>query len=139
MARNGKTAYLKSFGTRDTDNKLPMQTDSIFRIFSMTKSLTAVSVAMLLEEGKLALTDPVSKYIPAFKDMKLVQINKDKDGNDVIILVKPDREITIEDLATHTSGLGYWFLLPTPIQDISCGRHGRPRRIHQCPGVRQNS
>ena len=118
VARNGKTAYLKSFGTRDTDNKLPMQTDSIFRIFSMTKSLTAVSVAMLLEEGKLALTDPVSKYIPAFKDMKLVQINKDKDGNDVIILVKPDREITIEDLATHTSGLGYWFLLPTPIQDI---------------------
>ncbi|MHB8086113.1 MAG: serine hydrolase domain-containing protein, partial [Dehalococcoidia bacterium] len=118
VARNGKTAYLKSFGTRDADNKLPMQTDSIFRIFSMTKSLTAVSVAMLMEEGKLALTDPVSKYIPAFKDMKVAQITQDKAGNDVVTLVTADREITIKDLATHTSGLGYWFLLPTALQNI---------------------
>jgi len=118
VARNGKTAYLKSFGTRDADGKLPMQTNSIFRIFSMTKSLTAVSVAMLMEEGKLALTDPVSKYIPGFKDIQLGEIVKDKDGNDAVNLVKPSREITITDLATHTSGLGYWFLLPTPIQNL---------------------
>ncbi len=118
VARNGKTAYLKSFGTRDADGKLPMQTNSIFRIFSMTKSLTAVSVAMLMEEGKLALTDPVSKYIPAFKDIQVGEIVKDKDGNDAVNLVKPAREITIKDLATHTSGLGYWFLLPTATQNI---------------------
>ena len=118
VARNGKTAYLKSFGTRDADGKLPMQTNSIFRIFSMTKSLTAVSVAMLMEEGKLALTDPVSKYIPAFKDIQVGEIVKDKDGNDAVNLVKPSREITIKDLATHTSGLGYWFLLPTATQNI---------------------
>ena len=111
VARNGKIAYFKSFGTRDADNKLPMQNDSIFRIFSMTKSLTAVSVAMLMEEGKLSLTDPVSKYIPSFKDMRVAQITQGKDGNDAVTLVKADRDITIKDLATHTSGLGYWFLL----------------------------
>ena len=118
VARNGKTAYLKSFGTRDADNKVPMTSDSIFRIFSMTKSLTAVSIAMLMEDGKLALTDPVSKYIPAFKNMKVAQITQDKDGNDVVTLVQANREITIKDLATHTSGLGYWFLLPTALQNI---------------------
>ena len=84
----------------------------------MTKSLTAVSVAMLMEEGKLALTDPVSKYIPSFKNMQVAQVSTGKDGKEVINLVKADREITIKDLATHTSGLGYWFLVPTDIQNI---------------------
>ncbi len=118
VARNGKTAYLKSYGTRDADNKVPMTSDSIFRIFSMTKSLTAVSIAMLVEEGKLSLTDPVSKYLPSFKNMKVAQVTTDKNGNDTVTLVESSREITIKDLATHTSGLGYWFLTPTVIQNI---------------------
>jgi CubicO group peptidase (beta-lactamase class C family) len=64
---------------------------------------------MLLEEGKILLTDPVSKYIPSFKDVKVAQITKDKAGNEVVTLAEPRNEITIEDLVTHTSGLSYFF------------------------------
>lgn len=113
IARKGKVAYFKSFGIRNKEKGLAMEKDSIFRIYSMTKSITAVAVAMLLEEGKLVLTDPVSKYIPSFKDVKVAQITKDKAGNEVVTLVEPRNEITIEDLVTHTSGLSYP-ILPYP-------------------------
>jgi len=63
----------------------------------------------LLEEGKLLLTDPVSKYIPSFKEVKVAQITKDKAGNEVVTLEEPRNEMTIEDLLTHTSGLSYFF------------------------------
>jgi CubicO group peptidase (beta-lactamase class C family) len=109
IARKGKIAYFKSFGMRNREKGLPMEKDSIFRIYSMTKSITAVGVAMLLEEGKLVLTDPVSKYIPSFRDVKMAQITKDKAGNEVVTMVEPRNEITIEDLLTHTSGLSYFF------------------------------
>jgi CubicO group peptidase (beta-lactamase class C family) len=109
IARKGKIAYFKSFGMRNKEKGLPMEKDSIFRIYSMTKSITAVAVAMLLEEGKLVLTDPVSKYIPSFRDVKVAQITKDKKGNEVVTLVEPRKEMTIEDLVTHTSGLSYFF------------------------------
>jgi CubicO group peptidase (beta-lactamase class C family) len=109
IARKGRIAYFKSFGMRNKEKGLPMEKDSIFRIYSMTKSITAVGVAMLLEEGKILLTDPVSKYIPSFKDVKVAQITKDKAGNEVVTLAEPRNEITIEDLVTHTSGLSYFF------------------------------
>jgi CubicO group peptidase (beta-lactamase class C family) len=109
IARKGKVAYFKSFGMRNKEKGLPMEKDSLFRIYSMTKSITAVAVAMLLEEGKLVLTDPVSKYIPSFQDVKVAQITKDNKGNEVVTLVEPRNEITIEDLVTHTSGLSYFF------------------------------
>jgi CubicO group peptidase (beta-lactamase class C family) len=109
IARKGKIAYFKSFGMRNKEKGLPMGQDSIFRIYSMTKSITATAVAMLLEEGKLLLTDPVSKYIPSFRDIKVAQITKDKTGNEVVTLVEPRKEMTIEDLVTHTSGLSYFF------------------------------
>jgi CubicO group peptidase (beta-lactamase class C family) len=109
IARKGKIAYFQSFGMRNREKGLPMEKDSIFRLYSMTKSVTAVAAAMLLEEGKLVLTDPVSKYIPSFRDVKVAQITKDKKGNEVVTLVEPRNEITIEDLVTHTSGLSYFF------------------------------
>jgi CubicO group peptidase (beta-lactamase class C family) len=109
IARKGKIAYFKSFGMRNKEKGLAMEKDSIFRIYSMTKSITAVGVAMLLEEGKILLTDPVSKYIPSFNDVKVAQITKDKAGNEVVTLVEPHSQITIEDLVTHTSGLSYFF------------------------------
>ncbi|MCJ7663781.1 MAG: beta-lactamase family protein [Desulfobacterales bacterium] len=109
IARKGKIAYFKSFGIRNKEKGLPMGKDSIFRIYSMTKSITAVAVAMLLEEGKLVLTDPVSKYIPSFRDIKVAEITKDKTGNEVVTMVEPRNEMTIEDLVTHTSGLSYFF------------------------------
>jgi len=109
IARKGKIAYFKSFGMRNKEKGLPMEKDSMFRIFSMTKSLTAVAIAILLEEGKLVLTDPVSKYIPSFRDIKVAEITKDKTGNEVVTMVDPRNEMTIEDLLTHTSGLSYFF------------------------------
>jgi CubicO group peptidase (beta-lactamase class C family) len=109
IARKGKIAYFKSFGLRNKEKGLIMEKDSIFRLYSMTKSITAVAVAMLLEEGKLVLTDPVSKYIPSFNEVKMVQVTKDNKGNEVVTLVEPRNQMTIEDLVTHTSGLSYFF------------------------------
>lgn len=109
IARKGKIAYFQSFGTRDKEKRSPMGKDSLFRIYSMTKSITAVAAAMLLEEGKLLLTDPVSKYIPSFANVKVAEVTKDKSGNEVVTLVEPHNVMTIEDLVTHTSGLSYFF------------------------------
>jgi CubicO group peptidase (beta-lactamase class C family) len=81
IARNGKVGYFKSFGFRDNDKKSPMEKDSIFRIYSMTKSFTAVSTAMLQEEGKLSYQDPVEKYIPSFKDIQVGDVSKQNLAN----------------------------------------------------------
>ncbi|MHC4406692.1 MAG: serine hydrolase domain-containing protein [Planctomycetota bacterium] len=101
MARNGKVIHLKAVGMMDRESKKPMQTDAIFRIASMTKPITSVAVMMLWEDGKLGLDDPVSKYIPEFKNPQvLVSVNPWK-------TIPAKREITIRHLLTHTSGLGY--------------------------------
>jgi CubicO group peptidase (beta-lactamase class C family) len=105
IARHGKIAYFKSFGYRDNDKQLPMEKDSIFRLYSMTKSLTAASIATLKDEGKLAFDDPVAKYIPAFKDVQVGEVTKDEEGNFVVTRVPPTTVMTIQHLATHTSGL----------------------------------
>ena len=105
VARNGKIAYFKSYGYRDNEKKLPMEKDSIFRLYSMTKSLTAVSVAMLMEEGKLKFEDPVDKYIPSFKDVQVGEVSKDEADKYVVTMVPPSTVMTIQHLATHTSGL----------------------------------
>src|ERR1700709_2076047 len=72
IARNGKVVYHEAFGVRDPASGAPMQKDSIFRMYSMTKPITGVAVLMLMEEGKIRLTDPVSKYLPALKSMKVM-------------------------------------------------------------------
>ena len=101
MARHGKAIHLKAVGMADREAGTPMQTDSIFRIASMTKPITSVAVMMLWEQGKLGLDDPVSKYIPEFKN------------TEVLVSVDPletrpaMQEITIRHLLTHTSGLSY--------------------------------
>ncbi len=91
-------------GMADVENKVPMKRDTIFRIASMTKPITALAVMQLAEEGKLYVEDPVEKHIPEFKGQMLVD-SKDKD---TVTLKKPSRSITIQDLLTHTAGLpGY--------------------------------
>jgi len=105
IARNGKVAYFKSFGYRDNEKKLPMEKDTIFRIYSMTKSLAAVAVAMLKDDGKLAFEDPVEKYIPSFKDIQVGEVSQDDNGKYVVTMVPPSTVMTIQHLATHTSGL----------------------------------
>lgn len=120
VARNGEVAYFKSFGTRDEKKSLPMEKDSIFRVYSMTKPVIGVAVMILLEEGKLVLADPVAKYIPSFKDIQVLgEINKDAQGNEVVAgTVKPRNVMTIQDLLRHTSGLSYWFWPPKAIQGM---------------------
>jgi CubicO group peptidase (beta-lactamase class C family) len=113
VGRHGKIVYNKAFGMADKEARSPMRKDTIFRLASMTKPITAVAVMMLYEEGRLLLTDPVSKFIPEFKDMKV----KDSKG-DSYTLVQAEKPITIRHLLTHTSGIPYIFLGRKPIADL---------------------
>ena len=107
IARNGKVVYHEAFGVRDPETGAPMQKDSIFRMYSMTKPITGVAVLMLMEEGKLRLNDPVSKYLPALKNPKVMIETVDGQGRRVASTVPATREITIQDLMRHTSGITY--------------------------------
>jgi len=108
VARHGKIAYLKAFGLADREAKKPMQTNNIFRICSMTKPLTSVAVMMLYEEGHFMLNDPVSNFIPEFKNMKVLDPPYPKDATSPPAkLVNANRPITIRHLLTHTAGLTY--------------------------------
>jgi len=109
IQRNGKTVYFSSFGVRDPGTKEPMTQDSIFRIYSMSKPITTVAAMMLVEEGKLQLDEPLSKYIPAFANVKVGVEKKGEDGTMGLDTVPPKRPITIQDLMRHTSGLTYGF------------------------------
>jgi CubicO group peptidase (beta-lactamase class C family) len=96
IARDGKLAYLQAIGTYDRAGKVPLKPDAIFWIASMTKPVTSVAAMMLVEEGKLALTDPVSKYIPAVADMRVGSDNAPQ-----------KRPMQVIDLLRHTSGFTY--------------------------------
>jgi CubicO group peptidase (beta-lactamase class C family) len=109
IQRNGKTVYFGTFGVRDPGTEQPMTSDSIFRIYSMSKPITTVAAMMLVEEGKLQLDDPLSKYIPAFANVKVGVEKKDEDGRMVLDTVPAKRPITIQDLMRHTSGITYGF------------------------------
>src|SRR6201995_5646765 len=87
IRRNGQTAYSKSFGVRDPATKAPMTPDTIFRIYSMSKPITTVAAMMLVEDGKLQLDDPLSKFIPEFKDAKVGMQTEDGDGKPRLDLV----------------------------------------------------
>ena len=104
VARHGTIVYHKAFGLADNATKRELKSDDIFRIASQTKAVTATAVMMLWEEGAFKLDDPISKFIPEFKDPKLLKTYTDPD-NYTTEPAKP--EITIRHLITHTSGLGY--------------------------------
>lgn len=106
LARDGKVVDFRAYGSQDIDAKTPMARDTIFRIASMTKPITSVAIMMLVEEGRIALTDPASKFIPAFKDSKVVV----KDGPSASALEPARRPITVRDLLTHRSGITYGFI-----------------------------
>src|SRR3954451_3725329 len=97
IARHGTVIYNEAFGLGDPATKAPMRTDSIFRIYSMTKPVTGVAVLMLLEQGRIHLSDPVSKYLPALKSPHVAVETIDADGRQVVSVVPATREITIED------------------------------------------
>ena len=115
VARKGRIAHLEAHGAMDLDSKKPMPKDAVFRIASMTKPVTGVAVMMMLEEGKVRLADPVSKFIPEFKGMRVAVAEPNREPPPVVAgqpppappfhTVAAEREITIRDLLTHTSGL----------------------------------
>lgn len=110
VARKGKVVHLEAHGMADVEGNKPMRTDSLFWLASMTKPLTAVSILMLVEEGKLVISDPVSKFIPEYKNPKVAvwYLPNDLAGAG-LHLVPANHEITVRDLLTHTSGLANGF------------------------------
>jgi CubicO group peptidase (beta-lactamase class C family) len=109
IQRHGKPIYFKCFGKRDVDAGIPMTADAIFPIHSVTKTITSVAAMMLIDQGKIALNDPVSKYIPSFANMKVGVERKDESGRQVLDLVPLRRPINVEDLLLQTSGITYGF------------------------------
>ncbi len=111
IARQGKIAYFESLGQQDPDLGTRMTKDSIFRIYSMTKPLVSVAVMMLMEQGKLFLSDPVYKYLPEYAKQK-VAVEK----GDTVTLQAVKQAATVQDLLRHTAGLTYEFLGNSAVQ-----------------------
>jgi len=116
VARNGKIAYLKSFGLRDPDSSAPMKSDAIFRIASMSKPFTSLAIMMLAEEGKLSIVEPASKYLPEFKDLKVGVVKPGADGKSEVQLDPLRSPMTLQDLLRHTSGLTYGLAGSNPLK-----------------------
>ncbi|MDY7105125.1 MAG: serine hydrolase domain-containing protein [Actinomycetota bacterium] len=114
VARRGQVAHLAAFGQRDLEAGAAMETDTIFRIYSMTKPITSVALLSLYEEGRFQLDDPVSRFIPSWADLRVWS-----DGTPLKYTTEfPEREMQIRDLLTHTSGLTYGFMGRHPLDAL---------------------
>ncbi|HUG16706.1 MAG TPA: serine hydrolase domain-containing protein, partial [Thermomicrobiales bacterium] len=113
VARHGKLAYLHAVGFADVQRKVPLPADAVFRIYSMTKPITAAAIAQLADRGALRYDDPVSRFIPAFASMRVFSSGPAARP----LTVAAERQVTIRDLLTHTSGLLYAFGT-TPVDSI---------------------
>lgn len=120
VARQGEIAYLISTGYQNKKMRIPMSRDSIFRIYSMTKPIVTVATLMLYERGKLQLSDPLSRYLPEFKSMKVGVEILDRETGDIekFITLPAKRQITIKDLLTHTSGFTYGFIGTSSVKQM---------------------
>jgi CubicO group peptidase (beta-lactamase class C family) len=108
VARRGKVAWVSTLGKRDpAASPDPMKADSIFRIYSMTKPIVSLAVMQMVEEGRLQVSDPVSKFLPEMGKMKVAQEKTAADGTHSLLLSDPERPMTVQDLLRHTSGLIY--------------------------------
>jgi CubicO group peptidase (beta-lactamase class C family) len=110
VARRGRVVHFERFGLQDIEANEPIQLDTIFRIYPMTKPITSVALMMLYEHALFHLTDPVSKFIPEFKKVKVL-VNEGE-------LADLTREITIHDLLTHTAGLSYGDEADSPVDEL---------------------
>ncbi|MBX3653670.1 MAG: serine hydrolase [Ramlibacter sp.] len=110
VGRRGQPDWVRSLGVQNPDTGVPMAPDSIFRIYSMTKPVVSVAVLMLMEQGKVLLREPVSRYLPEFADQQV-----SVDGPDGPVLVPVRRAATVQDLLRHTAGLTYEFLGNSPL------------------------
>jgi CubicO group peptidase (beta-lactamase class C family) len=109
IQQHGKPVLLESFGVRDVESKTPMTSDMIFRFYSMSKPVTSVAAMMLVDDGKMSLDDPLSKFIPAFAETKVAVEKRDEKGNVALAMEPAARPITILDLLRHTSGITYGY------------------------------
>ncbi len=119
VARKGKLVYSEAIGAQDKDAGKPMAKDSIFRIYSMTKPIVSVAAMMLVEDGRIQLTDPVSKFLPALKGLPVSAAKGDSEFARVTYTQVPsDREMTVQDLLRHTAGLAYGEITQnTPVKE----------------------
>jgi CubicO group peptidase (beta-lactamase class C family) len=114
VSRGGKVAHVGSYGRRDIEADAPVELDTVFRIYSMTKPITSVATMMLYERGLLELTDPISRYLPEFADMQVFTA-----GSDLKQVTVPAIEpIRVWHLLTHTSGLTYGFHRSSPVDAV---------------------
>jgi CubicO group peptidase (beta-lactamase class C family) len=127
--RDGEEVQINIVGQRDIENKKPMTRDTLFRIASMTKPITSVAALMLMEEGKIRLDDPITKWLPEFADMKVL---KDPKGPLHETYPAP-RIITVEDLMTHRSGFAYAFTSSGPIGKAHEDVLGQPLDNNKTP------
>jgi CubicO group peptidase (beta-lactamase class C family) len=110
LARRGKVVWFQAFGWRDRETKAPMPRDAVFRIASMSKPITSVAVMMLVEDGKILLSDPVSRYLPELGHLQVAVEHRDGPNGEVRVETVPaEREITVQDLLRHTAGLTYGY------------------------------
>jgi CubicO group peptidase (beta-lactamase class C family) len=117
VAHRGSIVNLSAVGFQDMETRTPIKSDTLFQIASMTKPITAVGIMILVEEGLLAITDPVEKYLPKFAEIKLhAKAAEIGQGSDLAEFRKPARPITIRDLLTHTSGMGLAY--PDQMRDL---------------------
>lgn len=109
VLKDGKIAHFETHGWKDIESSTPMKDDTIFRIYSMTKPIVSVGVMILRDEGKLKVDDPVSKYIPELKNLKVLHNNNE---------IKANREVSVRDLLRHTSGMTYGFFGNSAVDKI---------------------
>ena len=114
VSRHGKVVEFDATGKRDIATNAPMQKDSIFRIYSMSKPITGVAMMLLFEEGKWQLNDPVSKYIPEFAGLKVYAT----DANNNIVMKDQVHQVTMRELMSHTGGFTYGFFSNTPVDKM---------------------
>ncbi len=114
VARYGKIVHFATFGHQEISSDTPMTKDSIVRIYSMSKPITGVALMMLYEEGKFRLSDPVVKYIPEFKDLKVAS----GEGKNGPLVEKADHPMTIRELMTHTAGLTYGVFSKSQVDEM---------------------
>ena len=111
VARHGELAHLSPLGLMDRERNKPMQEDTIFRIYSMSKPITSVALMTLWEEGSVQLSDPVHRFIPAWRDHRVYVSGTHPD----YVTLPTERPMTVKDLLTHQSGLTYGFMNRTNV------------------------
>jgi CubicO group peptidase (beta-lactamase class C family) len=118
IQRHGQPVLFENFGVLDVDSKRPMTSDAIFRLYSMSKPITSVAAMMLIEDGRLSLDDPLSKYIPPFANVRVAVETRDADGKISLGSEPLARPIRIIDLLRHTSGITYGFYGDSPVRKL---------------------